>query len=179
MKTAEILEEVETLLEASEFEVVDVTTEGSKRGLVVRVLVDKEDGVSLEDCARVSRALGDHFDARGTLSSRYVLEVSSPGVDRPLRRPEHYQRFLGETARVTTHEKTDGRHTHVGVLVGFDAERDELTLDLSEGDSLVIPLGAVKKARLMRDPWERSPKTEGADGPRRPGGESEARRGKA
>jgi ribosome maturation factor RimP len=157
MRSAEILEEVQTLLEASEFEVVDVTTAGSKRGLVVRVFVDKKDGVSLEDCARVSRALGDHFEAHGTFRNRYVLEVSSPGVDRPLRLPEHFQRFLGETAQVTTHEKIDGRHNHVGVLAAYDAERDEMTLELADGGSLVIPRGAVKKAHLKRDPWERPP----------------------
>ena len=179
MKSSEILEEVETLLEASEFEVVDVTTVGSKQGLVVRVFVDKEDGVSLEDCARVSRALGDHFDARGTFRSRYVLEVSSPGIDRPLRRPEHFERYLGETALVTTHEKIDGRHNHLGVLAAFDAERDEVTLELSEGGSLCIPLGAMKKAHLKRDPWERPPKSEGAPEPEQTGGESKARRGKA
>jgi len=162
MRSTEILEEVQALLEASEFEVVDVTTAGSKRGLVVRVFVDKADGVSLEDCARVSRALGDHFEARGTFANRYVLEVSSPGVDRPLRKPEHYLQFIGETAQVTTHEKIDGRHNHLGVLTAFDVERDEMTLELAGGGSLVIPRGAVKKAHLKRDPWERHPGRTGA-----------------
>ncbi len=147
-----ILAEVEALFAASEYEVVDVVCAGSQRGLVVRVFVDKPDGVSIEDCARVSRAVGDHIDAKELLPGRYILEVSSPGVDRPLRRPGDYERFAGETAEVSTYEKIDGRHRHRGVLVGFDAGTEEVRMRSEEGE-IAIPLGAVKKAHLVRDPW--------------------------
>ncbi len=158
-KAGEILNEVETLLAASEFEVVDVECVGSSRGTVVRIFVDKPEGVSLEDCARVSRAVGDHFEARSTFRGRYVLEVSSPGVDRPLKRPRDFQRFRGETAQVSTYEKIDGRHNHLGVLEGYDEARDEVRLRDSDGNLIGIPLGAVKKAHLKRDPWDRDPRT--------------------
>jgi ribosome maturation factor RimP len=144
----------------------------------VRIFVDKEAGVSIEDCARVSRAVGDHFEAHGTFSGRYVLEVSSPGVDRPLRRAEDYRRFAGETAVVSTHEKVDGRHNHEGVLDGFDDAHQEILLRMEDGSTIVLPLGAVKKAHLKRDPWRRVTGGERADkGPDMPRESDELRRG--
>lgn len=153
MRSAEILAEVESLLAGSEFEVVDVTTGGSRRGLVVRVFVDREGGVTLDDCARLSRALGDHFDANGVIAGSYVLEVSSPGIDRPLRKREDFQRFAGETVEVSTYEKIDGRRRHLGVLAGFDEARNAVLVDTADGDPVVIPWGAIRKAHLKRDPW--------------------------
>jgi ribosome maturation factor RimP len=156
-RTAKIQAEVESLLAASEYEVVDVQCTGSPRGLVVRIFVDRGEGVSLEDCARVSRAVGDHFDTKGILTGHYVLEVSSPGVDRPLKRPADYRRFEGETAQVSTYEKIDGRHNHLGVLAGYDEDRQEVLLRTEAGEVVAVPLGAIKKAHLKRDPWERGP----------------------
>ena len=178
MRSAELLAEVEALLQATEYEVVDVQSMGSSRGLLVRIFVDKEGGVSIEDCARVSRAVGDHFEAHGTFSGRYVLEVSSPGVDRPLRRADDYRRFAGETAVVSTHEKVGERHNHEGVLEGFDDARQEISLRMEDGSTVVLPLGAVKKAHLKRDPWRREPGGEQAGkGPDTSGTSDELRRG--
>lgn len=155
-RSAEIQAEVESLLAASEYEVVDVQLTGSRRGTVVRIFVDSEEGVSLEDCARVSRAVGDHFETKGILPGHYILEVSSPGVDRPLKRPADYRRFEGETAQISTYEKIDGRHNHQGVLAGYREDRREVLLE-TEGEGMVaIPLGAIRKAHLKRDPWNRS-----------------------
>lgn len=145
--------EVESLLQASEFEVVDVQASGSSRGLVVRILLDKPGGVSLEDCARVSRAVGDHFEERDVLGGRYVLEVSSPGVERPLRRERDFRRFAGERAQIATYEKLADRHKHTGTLGGFDPDRDAVLLRTEDGQELAIPLGAIRKAKLIRDPW--------------------------
>jgi len=152
-RNAQILEEIERLLQDSEMELVDVETAGSSRGLVVRIYVDKPGGVSVEDCARLSRAVGDHFEAEGTISGRYVLEVSSPGIDRPLRRPQDFERYTGETVRVSTYEKIEGRHQHDGELHGYDSEADAVILRDGAGASLSIPLGAIRKANLKRDPW--------------------------
>jgi ribosome maturation factor RimP len=156
-RSSEILAEVESLLAASEYEVVDVQCTGSRRGPVVRIFVDSEGGVSLDDCARVSRAVGDHLDAKGILPGRYILEVSSPGVDRPLKRPADYRRFEGETAQISTYEKIGGRHNHLGVLAGYREDRREVLLETEAEGTVTIPLGAIKKAHLKRDPWERNP----------------------
>lgn len=178
LRSTELLAEVEALLHATEYEVVDVQCTGSSRGLLVRIFVDKEGGVSIEDCARVSRAVGDHFEAHGTFPGSYVLEVSSPGVDRPLRRAEDYRRFAGETAVVSTHEKIDGRHNHEGVIDGFDDARQEISLRLGDGSAVALPLGAVKKAHLKRDPWLRVTGGEQAGkGPDMSGESDELRRG--
>lgn len=147
-----ILREVESLLEPGEIELVDVETAGSRRGLIVRVLVDRPGGITLDDCARLSRALGDQFEAKELIRGRYVLEVSSPGIDRPLRRPEDYERFSGESVEVLTYEKIDGRHKHMGTLSGLDPRKEAVLLELEEGE-LAIPLGTIRKANLRRDPW--------------------------
>jgi len=153
-----ILEAAEHLLQGTGFEVVDVEAVGSSRGLVVRVFVDKPDGVTIDDCARISRALADEIEAVGLLDGRYVLEVSSPGIDRPLRRPADYERFAGETAEVSTFEKIEGRHKHRGRLDGFDREHESVLIRGEDGSALAIPLGAVRRAHLVRDPWERERK---------------------
>jgi ribosome maturation factor RimP len=156
-QSARLLESVETLLDGSDYEVVDLVCAGSSRGLIVRVLVDRPGGVTIDDCARLSRAVGDHIDQHDLVPGRYVLELSSPGVDRPLRRGRDFARFKGETALIVTYEKVEGRHKHTGVLEGFDETREAVLLALPEGGSVAIPLGAVKKAHLKRDPWERRP----------------------
>jgi ribosome maturation factor RimP len=161
-RNQELFDQVSGLLSGTDIELVDVETVGTSRGMVIRILVDRPAGVSVEDCARVSRAVGDHFEAGKVIAGRYVLEVSSPGIDRPLRRPEDFSRFIGETAEVLTHERIEGRHTHRGTLKGFDPEADAVMLETEENGPVVIPRGAIRKARLKRDPWAgvRNPRSE-------------------
>gem|GEM_PF-150591 len=153
-RSPEILEAVEELLGPSEFEVVDVQCAGDPRGFTVRVFLDKPGGPSIEDCARVSRAIGDHFEAVGLFSDKYILEVSSPGINRPLRRPDDFDRFRGETVRIETYERIDGSHKLRGVLAGYEPAEDAILVQTEEGRTLRVPRGAVKKAHLKRDPWE-------------------------
>jgi ribosome maturation factor RimP len=148
-----VREAIEDLLADTGLELVDVETARSPRGPLVRVYVDKPGGVTIEDCVRLTRALEDEFEARGVLPAGYVLEVSSPGIDRPLPRPEDVLRFRGETARVSTHEKIGGRHHFTGVLIGFDEAASTLVLDEEAEGRMEIPWAAVKKANLKRDPW--------------------------
>jgi ribosome maturation factor RimP len=148
-----ISEEVANLLDGTGLELVDVETTRSPRGPLVRVYVDKPAGVTIEDCVRLTRALEDHFEAREVLPAGYVLEVSSPGIDRPLPKPEDIQRFRGESAQVATHEKIGGRHHFTGVLVGFDEESGAVILEEEAEGRMAIPWTAVKKANLKRDPW--------------------------
>ena len=149
----QILKEIDDLLAESELELIDVQTVGSSRGLVIRVFVDKPGGVSVEDCARVSRAVGDHLETSKAILGKYVLEVSSPGVDRPLRRPQDFEQFDGEEIRVSTYEKIDGRRKHDGILAGFDAKAGSVLVRDETGEPIAIPLGAIKNAHLRRDPW--------------------------
>jgi ribosome maturation factor RimP len=163
-REARIRDRVELLLGSSDLELVDVELSGSSRGFVVRVLVDKPGGVSVEDCARVSRALGDDLDAVEAIPGRYVLEVSSPGIDRPLKQRKDFERFVGERAEVETVEKIGDQRDHRGTLTGFDAATDSVMLALESGDTVAIPLGAIRRARLRRDPWGKaSAKGRGTD----------------
>ena len=148
-----ILQRLDNLLQDSEIELVDVETLGSSRGLIVRIYVDKPGGISLGDCAHLSRAVGDHFEAENAIPGRYVLEVSSPGVDRPLRRPCDFEKFRGEMAQVSTYEKVGGRHKHRGILAGFDPAAEAVLIEDDAGESLAIPLGSIRKANLMCNPW--------------------------
>jgi ribosome maturation factor RimP len=152
---ARILQKLDNLLQDSEIELVDVETLGSSRGLIVRIYVDKPGGISVGDCARLSRAVGDHFEAEDAIPGRYVLEVSSPGVDRPLRRPHDFEKFRGETAQVSTYEKIGGRHKHRGILAGYDPVAAAVLIEDDAGESLAIPLGSIRKANLQRNPWPR------------------------
>lgn len=154
-RAARVQAAAEGLLQDTGFEVVDVETMGTSRGLVVRVYLDKPGGVTIDDCARVSRALADQIEAGRVLDGKYILEVSSPGIDRPLRKPADFDRFAGETAEVSTFEKIEGRHKHRGVLDGFDPEHESVLIREEDGRVQSIPLGAVRRAHLVRDPWPR------------------------
>jgi ribosome maturation factor RimP len=152
-REARLRERVLALLRQSDLELVDVELGGSSGGLVVRVLVDKPGGVSVEDCARVSRAVGDDLEAAEAIPGRYVLEVSSPGINRPLKRREDFERFVGEQADVVTVEMIGEHRDHRGTLAGFDAATDSVLIALESGSTVAIPLGAIRRAHLRRDPW--------------------------
>ena len=148
-----IYDAVESLLQGSEYEVVDVECTGEPKGFTVRIFLDKPGGVDLTDCTRLSRAFDDHFEAESLMPGKYILEVSSPGIDRPVRKPKDFEAFAGEQIRITTVERIEGRNKHRGTLAGFDTGTEEVKLETDDG-VLSIPLHTVKKARLNRDPWE-------------------------
>ena len=119
--------------------------------LVLRVSIDRTGGVTIEDCSRVSRRLGDALEMNQTVPHRFVLEVSSPGVERRLRTPEHFRRYLGSRVFVQAHDLIDGRRKVEGDLVSADDET--LTVKLEDGGSWTLPYAAVQKAHLVVDPW--------------------------
>jgi ribosome maturation factor RimP len=139
---------LEPLVAALGYECLEVTfaAEGGRR--ILRLVLDGPDGITLDQCAAVSRALGPDLDALEALPSAYVLEVSSPGINRPLTKPEHYRRFLGETVKLRLREKQEGGATVTGVL--RELQDGVLTIDTSAGAKLV-PLDRVARARLHRD----------------------------
>ena len=135
------------------YELVDVELAHAARRSTIRVFIDHLQGVGLDDCARVTRLLGDHLDAAGdTGLQSYVLEVSSPGMDRPLKGALDFLRFRGESAAVTTLAPMDGRSQHHGVIQGV--EDDTLILDQPDVGLTRISINDIKKAHLKRDPWE-------------------------
>ena len=117
--TERVWQLAEPLVTQEGLEIVDVEFRRENRGLVLRFYLDRTGGtggVSLDDLTRVSRQLGDLLDVHDAVPGSYNLEVSSPGINRRLRRPEHFRRYVGKRVRVRTAEPLDGRRSFVGVL---------------------------------------------------------------
>jgi ribosome maturation factor RimP len=149
----EVLAIAAPLVEELGFELVDVEFVQSGRW-TLRVYIDHatgQGGVSIEDCSRVSRRLDDALEMNQTVPHRFVLEVSSPGIEKRLRTAEHFRRALGARVFVQTHDLVDGRRRVEGELVG--ATDDAVTVQLDEGGAWEAPLVAIQKAHLVVDPW--------------------------
>lgn len=97
----------------------------------LRVYIDREGGVSIQDCEAVSRPLSDALDEADPIEGSYVLEVSSAGADRPLKRPEHFRQFLGAQVEVRLYRALEGRKEYVGILAGYEA--GDVTLQTEMG----------------------------------------------
>ena len=133
---------LERTLPALGYELVDL--ELSPKGRLVRIFIDKSSGVDVEDCARVSSHLTRLFAVENVDFDR--LEVSSPGLDRPLRKAADYARFVGQEAKLTLREPVDGARRLKGILRGL--EGDAALVETVAG-TRVIPLGSIEKARLV------------------------------
>jgi ribosome maturation factor RimP len=151
----DIDQEVEVRVEALGFELVDVRWGGSARRPSLRVRIDRPGstpgyGVTVDDCAQVSRALEPWLDQREDLPERYVLEVSSPGVDRPLLRDRDYRRFRGERVAVKGHDILAGRARRLeGELLGLEEGSGAVRLRLPDGDEVSIPRDRIAGANLV------------------------------
>jgi ribosome maturation factor RimP len=122
-----------------------VEVAGPVRTPIVRVYLDREGGIDIEAIAQANSWIKEALDALPETAAGYDLEVSSPGIERPLVTAEHYLRYLGSQAKITTCEPLDGRKSFTGTIAGF--EDDEVVLDTGETTHR-IPLGSVDKARL-------------------------------
>jgi len=117
-----------------------------KSGLTLRLYIDHDDGINLDDCSAVSHQVSGVLDVEDPITEQYDLEVSSPGLDRPLFEPEHFDRFNGERARLKLIAPLNGRRKLEGVLAGI--EGDEVLLQ-DEGETHRVPLAQIDTARLI------------------------------
>jgi ribosome maturation factor RimP len=149
-KEKQIIEEVrdmaDCLCREEALELVFIEFRREPQGRVLRLYIDKEGGVSLDDCARVSQQLGDMLDATLEDIGPYRLEISSPGVNRPLGRPEDYVRFSGEKVHIKTQRPIDGRRNYKGILRGID---DGIVALLCDGQEITLSLEEISIARLV------------------------------
>jgi ribosome maturation factor RimP len=145
--------ELATPLVADEgLEIFDIEFRREGRGgWVLRLYLDKEGGPNLDDLTRVSRQLGDLLDVHNLPQRAYTLEVSSPGVNRLLKRPEHFTRFLGKKIRVRTRDRVEGRRTFLGLLK--ETTQDGIVVS-QEKVEVYIPHGMIEKANYEHE-WDR------------------------
>jgi ribosome maturation factor RimP len=131
------------------FELVDVDLKKAPGGgTVVRLTVDKDGGIGLEDLQSVSEEVSAILDAEDPIVSSYTLECSSPGLDRPLRGEADYQRFLGRLARLSSYEPVEGRRQWTGRLLAVADGRVRLKLESEGGKVAEVPIEKIAHGRL-------------------------------
>ncbi len=133
---------------AEGLELVEVELGGAGGHTTLRLYVDKPGGVSLDDCSSISRAVSTALDVEDPLDGAYDLEVSSPGLDRPLRTAEHFQKYAGQRVRVKTYgplADCENRKTFVGTLKGFESGKVVVEVD---GKVFQVPHQQISKANI-------------------------------
>ena len=133
------------VLQEKDLVLVDVLYRRESSGWVLRLLIDKEDGVTLDDCTAVSREVSHLLDIEDIIGQAFNLEVSSPGLDRPLKSIGDFQRFAGRKAKVTTKEPIEGNQVVMGRI--NKVEEELITMEVGQQE-LRIPFSEVAKARL-------------------------------
>ena len=146
-KTNDIARVLAPTIEAMGFDIVRVCLAG-RRKRTLQVMVERRDGagVKIDDCAQVSRVVSAVLDVANPIEGEYDLEISSPGIDRPLVRPADYQRFAGHLANIETRSRIDGRRRFRGRLLGSDGDRVRIAID--SGD-LEVPFADISAAKLI------------------------------
>ncbi|MFP3874061.1 MAG: ribosome maturation factor RimP [Thiohalophilus sp.] len=140
---------IASAVQALDYELVGVEHQTQGKHSVVRVFIDSEEGVTLADCERVSHQISGVLDVEDPIRGRYNLEVSSPGLDRPLFTPEHYSRFAGEKVKLRLRQAVEGRRKLVGRIDKVEGEIIHITDDA--GQTYELTVDEIEKANLVPD----------------------------
>ena len=145
--TNEIARIIEPSLEAMGYRLVRITFIGA-RGATLQIMAERNDAAAMtvEDCAEISRSVSALLDVADPIAGAYTLEVSSPGIDRPLVRPEDYERFAGFEAKLELSQPLDGRKRFRGRLLGRTSSGARL---LAETGEVVLPFETIQRAKLV------------------------------
>jgi len=146
-ESAELRKLLEPAVTALGFELVGVEFVHGKRGLL-RVYIDSEDGVTVDDCQAVSHQVSGVLDVEDPIPGQYSLEISSPGLDRPLFHARDFERFAGHEVRLRLSVPVNGRRKFKGTLLGF---RGEQVVVQTEDEELMVSLDEIDQARLVPD----------------------------
>ena len=146
MTGEELARLLEPTVEGLGYELTDLELRLGARDGLIRVFIDKPEGVGLDDCEIVSRQLSAWLDVEDPVPGHYVLEVSSPGLDRKLTKPAHFRRFIGDDVRVKMRFPVEGRRNFRGRLVAANGETIEVEVD---GEPHRLPLATIDTARLV------------------------------
>lgn len=152
MEATEIIKRVTELigpyLNETGIELVEMTYRREQGGMTLRLLVDTPEGIHIDECEALNNYLGELLDAEDVIGEHYVIEVSSPGLDRPIKTDRDFERSMGKILEVSTFAPIDGRKAHEGKLSGISKE--DIVLE-SDGVSTAIPRGKIAMARLKID----------------------------
>ena len=136
---------VESGVSALGYELVAVEFVPQQGNSLLRVYIDSPDGITVDDCAKTSRQVSTLLDVEDPISGRFTLEVSSPGIDRPLVKPEHFEKYCGERVKVTTHNLHLGRKRFTGQLTEVNETGIVVEVD---GEAYDLPFTDINNARL-------------------------------
>ncbi len=146
--TTVLTDALEHLATEHGLELVAVEVAGRSHAPVVRVFLDREGGIDLDTLAASNGWISDAIEATGAVRGSYTLEVSSPGLERPLRKREDYERFAGRKASIRLLQPVDGRTTFTGILAGLEGGHCVIEV---EGTAVKLPLDGIRKAHLVFD----------------------------
>jgi ribosome maturation factor RimP len=139
---------LQPLVEDLGYEFVGIEHSSNPKNPVLVIYIDKSDGIAVEDCARVSREIAAMMDVEDPIPGQYQLEVSSPGLDRPLFTLSQFQQFTGEVAQIALFAPRDGRRKFKGKILGTEEGQVKMEQD---GVEVTLDLGNIAKARLVPD----------------------------
>lgn len=142
----ELIALLEPTVEALGYELTDLELSFGGGGGALRLFIDRPEGIRVEDCEAVSRQISGLLDVEDPIQGDYDLEVSSPGMDRKLVKPAHFDRFAGQRVKGRFRAAIDGRRRFAGVLIGRDGDTVRLQVDDAE---LTVPIEAIELIRLV------------------------------
>ena len=145
-KTEELLMPI---IEANNFELVDVEYVREGSNWYLRAYIDKEGGINIDDCELVSRALSDKLDEKDFIEDAYILEVSSPGLGRPLKKDKDFTRSIGELIEIKLYKAVNKQKEFEGVLVAFS--KDTVTIECEDGEEVTFDRSDIALVRLAID----------------------------
>ena len=137
------------IIEENDFELVDVEYVKEAGNNYLRIYIDKEGGITVNDCELVSRQLGDLLDEEDFISSAYILEVSSPGLGRPLKKEKDFARSIQKEVEIKLYKQINKQKEYTGILVDYD--KDKIVLELDEDETIEIPRDLIALIRLAFD----------------------------
>ena len=136
---------IKEYLEENGIELVEITYRRGQGGMVLRLLADTPAGITIAECEALNNYLSDALDRENIIDERHIIEVASPGLDRPIVTDRDFERSMGKALDVRTYEPIDASRAHEGKLVGMDKENIVIE---SDGISVVIPRKSIARARL-------------------------------
>ena len=145
-KTEEL---IQPLIDANHFELVDVEWVKEGANWYLRVFIDKEGGITVDDCELVSRAFEETLDREDYISENYIFEVSSPGLDRPLKKEKDFARSIGEEIEIRTYRAIDRQKEFIGILKAYD--KDTITIEYDDEESKTFDRADIALVRLAFD----------------------------